>query len=157
MGFAPTVSRLQVGGFAVKLRWRDAPGRLKPPLSIGGKPLPGDWQTHCHDCRFFLLGTAGEVWLSPMESLAPRLADYASNCHDRCILLRRSRCPCHRGQRFMPVFFQPPPHSANVRTGFSDPCITGSHALLCCCVAHTAVGIVRFRWWECLPQALFSA
>ena len=124
--FERATSRLQGDRTAIVLRWRDAPGRLKPLSVKSGKPLPGDWQTHCHDCRFFLLGTAGEVWLSPMESLVPRLADYASNCHDRCLLPRRSRCPLPPGTDSCRCSFNRAPHSANVRTGFSDPCTTGS-------------------------------
>ena len=78
-----TTNRLQSERTAFVLRWHDAPGRLKPLSIKSGKPLPGDWQAHCHERRFFLLETAGEVRPVPVESLVPRLADYASNCHDR--------------------------------------------------------------------------
>lgn len=155
VGFAPTADALQVHCAAVAPRWHDAPGRLKPLSIKSGKPLPGDWQTHCHECRFFLLGTAGEVRPAPVESLVPRLADYASNCHDRCLLQRRSRCPCHRGLDSQASDLRCTTHSANMRTGFSAPGVTvGASLSLCGFIQRSASrGSV---WLVCPPQALFS-
>jgi hypothetical protein len=72
------------------------------------KPLPMDWQTHCHECRFFLLGTAGEVRTVPVESLVPRLADYASNCHDRSLLQADQVALATRGLIIRPAIYAAP-------------------------------------------------
>ena len=52
-----TTNRLQSERTAFVLRWHVAPSRLKPLSVKSGKPLPGDWQAHCHERRFFLLAT----------------------------------------------------------------------------------------------------
>ena len=151
-----TTTALQVRRTAVVLRWHIAPSRLKPLSIKSGKPLPGDWQTHCHECRFFLLETAGEVRPVPVESLVPRLADYASNCHDRSLLQRRSSCPRHKGLDSQASDLRCATHSANMRTGFSAPSVTvGASLSLCGFIQRSASrGSV---WLVCPPQALFSA